>query len=117
MLIPTHPDSTTALDVEVTGAGEPLLLIAGMSAHRQMWTDELLDAMVPLGRADLVQSFAFPLPLTVISELLGVPVADRAALAGVAAMVTVGVLASAAFTRFRSHDLHRQPCGLMKVSK
>ncbi|CAM5565271.1 MULTISPECIES: cytochrome P450 family protein [Streptomyces] len=42
-------------------------------------TDELLDAMVPRGRADLVQSFAFPLPLTVISELLGVPVADRAA--------------------------------------
>ncbi len=45
----------------------------------QRITDELLDAMVPLGRADLVQSFAFPLPLTVISELLGVPVADRAA--------------------------------------
>lgn len=45
----------------------------------QRITDELLDAMVPRGRADLVDSFAFPLPLTVISELLGVPVADRAA--------------------------------------
>ncbi|MCZ4578211.1 alpha/beta hydrolase [Gordonia amicalis] len=45
MLIPTHPDSTTVLDVEVTGSGEPLLLIAGMSAHREMWTDELLDAL------------------------------------------------------------------------
>ncbi|MDS1112446.1 alpha/beta hydrolase [Gordonia westfalica] len=47
MLIPTGPDSTTVLDVEVTGTGEPLLLIAGMSAHREMWTDELLDALTP----------------------------------------------------------------------
>ncbi|MEW2574726.1 cytochrome P450 family protein [Streptomyces syringium] len=43
------------------------------------WTGELLDAMLPLGRADLVDSFALPLPLTVICELLGVPVGDRAA--------------------------------------
>lgn len=42
-------------------------------------TDDLLDAMVPLGRADLVEAFAFPLPMTVICELLGVPDIDRAA--------------------------------------
>ncbi|MFJ4770211.1 cytochrome P450 [Streptomyces uncialis] len=42
-------------------------------------TDDLLDAMVPLGRADLVEAFAFPLPMTVICELLGVPAIDRAA--------------------------------------
>ncbi|MEU1555421.1 cytochrome P450 [Streptomyces scabiei] len=42
-------------------------------------TDSLLDAMVPRGRADLVESFAYPLPLTVICELLGVPEIDRAA--------------------------------------
>ncbi len=40
--------------------------------------DELLDAMLPLGRADLVESFAMPLPMAVICELLGVPAADRA---------------------------------------
>ncbi|WP_031475504.1 cytochrome P450 family protein [Streptomyces bicolor] len=40
-------------------------------------TDGLLDAMLPLGRADLVESFAHPLPLTVICELLGVPEMDR----------------------------------------
>ncbi|MEU7033044.1 cytochrome P450 [Streptomyces sp. NPDC046237] len=39
--------------------------------------DELADAMAPAGRADLVDSFAFPLPITVICELLGVPAADR----------------------------------------
>ncbi|MFI8519583.1 cytochrome P450 [Streptomyces sp. NPDC085481] len=43
----------------------------------QQLTDELLDAMAPAGRADLVDSFAFPLPITVICELLGVPAADR----------------------------------------
>jgi cytochrome P450 len=45
----------------------------------QQITDDLLDAMLPLGRADLVESFAYPLPLTVICELLGVPEFDRAA--------------------------------------
>lgn len=40
-------------------------------------TDDLLDAMLPYGRADLVQSLAYPLPITVICELLGVPEMDR----------------------------------------
>ncbi|WP_124272154.1 cytochrome P450 [Streptomyces sp. ADI96-02] len=40
-------------------------------------TDELLDAMVPAGSADLVDALAFPLPMTVICELLGVPDLDR----------------------------------------
>lgn len=44
----------------------------------QRITDDLLDAMLPLGRADLVTSFAHPLPLSVICELLGVPEPDRA---------------------------------------
>ncbi|MFE5945129.1 cytochrome P450 [Streptomyces sp. NPDC056480] len=40
-------------------------------------TADLIDAMEPAGRADLVDSFAYPLPITVICELLGVPAADR----------------------------------------
>ncbi|MFE3138128.1 cytochrome P450 [Streptomyces scopuliridis] len=43
----------------------------------QQITDDLLDAMIPAGQGDLVDAFAFPLPITVISELLGVPHADR----------------------------------------
>lgn len=43
----------------------------------QRVTDELIDAMEPHGRADLVDALAFPLPITVICELLGVPAADR----------------------------------------
>ncbi|MFF9169665.1 cytochrome P450 [Streptomyces sp. NPDC014776] len=44
----------------------------------QQITDDLLDAMLPLGSADLVESFSYPLPITVICELLGVPDLDRA---------------------------------------
>ncbi|MCX4984406.1 cytochrome P450 [Streptomyces sp. NBC_00572] len=40
-------------------------------------TADLVDAMEPAGRADLVDAFAYPLPITVICELLGVPSADR----------------------------------------
>ncbi|MFK0254919.1 cytochrome P450 [Streptomyces sp. NPDC090445] len=51
--------------------------VAGMEPRIQAITDRLLDAVVPAGRADLVADFALPLPVTVISELLGVPVDDR----------------------------------------
>jgi cytochrome P450 len=40
-------------------------------------TDDLLDAMSGHERLDLIDAFAFPLPIQVICELLGVPTADR----------------------------------------
>ncbi|MDW4918404.1 cytochrome P450 [Streptomyces californicus] len=40
-------------------------------------TGQLLDAMEARGSADLVDALAFPLPMTVICELLGVPDIDR----------------------------------------
>ncbi|MFE0516739.1 cytochrome P450 [Streptomyces sp. NPDC058964] len=51
--------------------------VAELRPRVQAIADDLLDAVVPAGRADLVEDFALPLPVTVISELLGVPVADR----------------------------------------
>ncbi|WTF17764.1 cytochrome P450 [Streptomyces sp. NBC_01601] len=44
-------------------------------------TDELLDSMtaLPNGRADLVDALSFPLPISVICELLGVPTLDHTA--------------------------------------
>jgi cytochrome P450 len=39
--------------------------------------DELVDGMEPRGEADLVDSFAFPLPIIVIAELIGIPAEDR----------------------------------------
>jgi cytochrome P450 len=46
----------------------------------QTITDDLLDSIAeagPQSRVDLVSAFAFPLPFTVICELLGVPEAER----------------------------------------
>jgi len=40
-------------------------------------TAALLDEMSARREVDLLASFAFPLPITVICELLGIPVADR----------------------------------------
>jgi cytochrome P450 len=39
--------------------------------------DELLDALAPGGRTDLIAAYAAPLPIAVICELLGVPPGDR----------------------------------------
>ncbi|WP_329124981.1 cytochrome P450 family protein [Streptomyces sp. NBC_01465] len=55
--------------------------IEQLAPRIQEMTDGLLDAMLaaaPGGRADLVESLAFPLPMGVICELLGVPFLDRA---------------------------------------
>ncbi|MGW7201368.1 cytochrome P450 family protein [Streptomyces chryseus] len=53
--------------------------IEALAPRVQQITDELLDAMEAKRerRADLVNDFAFPLPMTVICELLGVPELDR----------------------------------------
>jgi cytochrome P450 len=40
--------------------------------------EALLEAALEAGEVDLVQALAYPVPLTTICELLGVPVADRA---------------------------------------
>ena len=40
-------------------------------------TDTLIDAFAPDGRVELMAQLALPLPILVISELLGIPEADR----------------------------------------
>ncbi|GLY82818.1 cytochrome P450 family protein [Actinoallomurus iriomotensis] len=52
--------------------------VAALRPRVQEITDDLIDAVAPAGRADLVADIALPLPVTVICELLGVPVTDRA---------------------------------------
>lgn len=53
--------------------------IGALRPRVQQITDGLLDTMVPAGQADLLDALAFPLPMTVICELIGVPDLDRAA--------------------------------------
>jgi cytochrome P450 len=57
--------------------------VEALRARIQAITDDLLDDIArqgPASRIDLVAAFAFPLPFTVICELLGVPQRDRAPL-------------------------------------
>src|SRR5581483_3351161 len=48
-----------------------------LEPHIQQLTDGLIDEFISRGKADLIAEFAFPLPVTVIAELLGVDAADR----------------------------------------
>lgn len=43
----------------------------------QQIADELLDKVEQQGQMDVITDFAFPLPISVISELLGIPLQDR----------------------------------------
>jgi cytochrome P450 len=52
--------------------------VAALEPRIAQIVDELLDAVVPLGRMDVVDDLAYPLPVIVIAELLGIPAADRA---------------------------------------
>jgi cytochrome P450 len=51
--------------------------VASLRPRIEAITGELLDCLGDRDEADLIASFAFPLPVTVICELLGVPAADR----------------------------------------
>lgn len=75
-LLTTDPPDHTRLRSLVNKAFTPRRVEA-LRPHIQEVTDTLLDEIAPLGEADLVASFAFPLPATVIIELLGLPVEDR----------------------------------------
>ncbi len=52
-------------------------LVENMRDRIQRLTDELLDGVQLRGRMDLISDYALPIPTTIISEMLGVPVSDR----------------------------------------
>ena len=51
--------------------------IEQLAPRIQQITDELLDAMADAAQVDLIDALAYPLPITVICELLGVPAQRR----------------------------------------
>jgi cytochrome P450 len=81
-MLTVDPPDHTRLRRLVSAAFSPRRVEA-LRAHVQTVADDLLDniaAQGPDSRVDLVGAFAFPLPFTVICELLGVPAPDRAPL-------------------------------------
>jgi cytochrome P450 len=89
MLSVDPPDHTRLR--RLVSAAFSLRRIEGLRPRVQTIVDELLDdiaAQGPQARVDLVGAFAFPLPFTVICDLLGVPEWDRTALGqGLAALL------------------------------
>jgi cytochrome P450 len=81
-MLAVDPPDHTRLRRLVSGAFS-VRRIEALRPHVQDIVDDLLDGIAardPDAEVDLVAAFAFPLPFTVICELLGVPDADRARL-------------------------------------
>ena len=77
MLFADPPDHTRLRRL-VSRAFTPQRVEALRPAVHTM-VSHLLDEMVGSGEVDVIEALAFPLPVTVIGELLGVPPSDRAA--------------------------------------
>ncbi len=75
-MLMVNPPDHTRLRALVSKAFTPRM-IEQLRPRIQHITDELLDAVQEQGRMDLIVDFAYPLPITVISEMLGIPPADR----------------------------------------
>ena len=75
-LLTTDPPKHTQLRSLVTKAFTPKA-IADLAPRIAEITNEMLDAVIPNGRMDMVHDLATPLPVIVIADLLGVPAADR----------------------------------------
>ncbi len=81
-MLSVDPPDHSRLRRLVSGAFSPRR-IEGLRPRVQAIVDELLDGLAnqgPDSSVDLVAAFAFPLPFTVICELLGVPESERARL-------------------------------------
>jgi pimeloyl-[acyl-carrier protein] synthase len=78
MLFQDPPDHTRLRGL-VNKAFTPRV-IEGMRPHIQDIVDGLLDCVEGSGAMDLIEDLAYPLPVTVICEMLGVPVVDHAAI-------------------------------------
>ena len=52
-------------------------LVEQMRSRTQAIADDLLDRVLWLGEMDLIRDFALPLPMTIITEMLGVPTNDH----------------------------------------
>ena len=71
----SNPPDHTRLRSLVSKAFTPRS-VSELQPRIQRMVEELLDDLEGKNRIDLIESFAFPLPVTVIAEMLGVPPED-----------------------------------------
>jgi pimeloyl-[acyl-carrier protein] synthase len=76
-LLMLDPPAHTRLRRMVNKAFTPRV-VEGLRGRIQTLVDELLDRVASQRHMELVHDLAYPLPVTVIAELLGIPTADRA---------------------------------------
>jgi cytochrome P450 len=75
-MLDRDPPDHTRLRGLVSKAFTPKAL-EGLRPHIQQIVDDLLAHAVKQGEMDLIEEFAYPLPVRVICEMLGVPVKDH----------------------------------------
>jgi cytochrome P450 len=75
-LVQSDPPDHTRIRALVHREFQPRA-VARQRDHIQELVDGLLDRVASTGRMDLVADFAYPLPVTVISDMVGIPSADR----------------------------------------
>lgn len=75
MLFKDPPDHTRLRGL-VNKAFTPRI-VESMRARIVEITNALIDEVEPRGEMDVIEDFAYPLPVTVIAEMLGIPEADR----------------------------------------
>lgn len=88
-MISVDGDDHTRLRALVSKAFTPRY-IETLRPRIQQLADELLDRVQDQSRMDLVQDYAYPLPINVISEMLGVPANERAQLRDWSAAIAGG---------------------------
>ena len=76
-LLMLDPPAHTRLRRMVNKAFTPRV-VENLRARIQLLVDELLDAAAPRHAMELIHDLAYPLPVTVIAELLGISIDDRA---------------------------------------
>lgn len=76
MMLNADPPDHTRLRALVQGVFTPRM-IDGLQGRIEEITEELLDEATGKEEMDLISEFAFPLPIIVISEMLGIPIEDR----------------------------------------
>ena len=75
-LLQSDPPYHRILRGVIASAFTPMI-IAKLEPHIENVANETINQVIEKGRMDLIDDLAYPLPVTIIAELLGVPIEDR----------------------------------------